>query len=428
MKGWHRLARKKRIILILILCLISAPVLAAAVWKSALDPKRGTVDSPRTTAPLDTVLTQQEARCDLDYMYDKLRTRHPAWIIEPHGICSRVEKQYLRERAGFEDTLTVLDLWQSCRRILAILNDGHTSIYENCARYRVIDNQQDFDSADDLIAVNGEPAENVFARFCEMNSSETEATDRACFEDALRQENYLAMMGVDISDGVTFTFRDEKEEVSTRHFSFISEDDQSKTEESLTWRTDADAGTALFDLSTCVFDEEYVNETQNFFRSVKEDACSKIIVDLRGNPGGDSRVIDEFLRHLDIDSYRTSAFVSRDGPFLVRHSGTLKKNDRYDSAYDGSLYVLTDSRTFSSAMDFAMYIQDNHLGKVVGEASGNLPDSYGDTLYFSLPRSGLWLTVSSKKWERIDRNLAGKPVMPDIPCDPKDALYTAMRN
>lgn len=89
------------------------------------------------------------------------------------------------------------------------------------------------------------------------------------------------------------------------------------------------------------------------------------------------------------------------------------------------VYVLTDVYTYSSGMDFAMLVADNHLGTLIGEPCGNLPDSYGDILRFQLPHSQLNLTVSYKKWWRVDPEKTGEPVIPDILCPSEDAMEKA---
>ena len=53
---------------------------AAGVWFLALNPYRGTVKNPKDTLALDTVLTREQAREDIDYVMDMLRGRHPAWL------------------------------------------------------------------------------------------------------------------------------------------------------------------------------------------------------------------------------------------------------------------------------------------------------------------------------------------------------------
>ena len=76
-------------------------------------------------------------------------------------------------------------------------------------------------------------------------------------------------------------------------------------------------------------------------------------------------------------------------------------------------------------MDFTMLIMDNGLGTVVGEESGNLPDSYGDILLFNTPCSQLRFSVSYKRWFRLDETKSGQPLIPDYPCDSAEAMDKA---
>jgi hypothetical protein len=418
---------------LLILAAVLSGILLALlfVWKCAFNPYRGTTNSPETTLSLDTVLTKEEAAQDLDYMYDKLRTRHPAWLDRSDENHKQVEKLYRKERAALNDKVTVLELWRAASCILAVLNDGHTTV-QQIGESKVIEDPQALD-AGTLVAIDGENAETVFARFCKMNSSETEATDRAEFQDSILREDGLRLLGFDVSDGVTYEFQDESGKHFSRHYDFTDDENainssDPNAEKSLVFSIDEEKGIGLFDLNFCDNTDEYAEETDSFFNEVLNAGCGCVIVDLRDNPGGDSYVVNEFLRHIDTESYLSPGMTERHGPFLIEHKAVTIENQQYNTVFDGQIYVLTNASTFSAAMDFAMYIQDNGLGTIVGEASGNLPDSYGDTLTFSLPASKLYLTVSYKKWKRIDQSKAGQPIVPDIPCNPEKAYETAVNS
>ena len=69
-----------------------------------------------------------------------------------------------------------------------------------------------------------------------------------------------------------------------------------------------------------------------------------------------------------------------------------------------------------------MLIGDNDLGSLVGSASGNLPDGYGDILLFQLPNSKLAMGVSFKRWYRVNQSLSGQPLTPDTVVPPSEAL------
>lgn len=420
--------RIRLLILTAVLCVIF--LAALFVWKYCLDPCRGTTDSPPATQSLDTVLTKQEAESDLDFLYDKLRTRHPAWLDSSDENHQKAEEVYQQEREALGSQVTVLELWRAACRITAVLQDGHTAVRQ-IGPCLVAEDLQALDTGT-LTAVNGEDADSVFARFCEMNSSETQATDLADFRQCILREDYLQLLGFDVSGGVTYEFEQADGTFSSEHYRLADYEEaihkpDPDSEASLVCSIEKENGIGFFDLNSCDYTEEYVQQTDAFFSEVLQAGCGCVIVDVRDNPGGNSYVVNEFLRHISTPSYRTPGMVERNGPFLIDHPSQTIENQLSDTVFDGQIYVLTNASTFSAAMDFAMYIQDNQLGTIVGEASGNLPDSYGDVLKFSLPESKLYLTVSYKKWKRIDVSKAGQPITPDIPCDPEQALETAVQ-
>ena len=147
-----------------------------------------------------------------------------------------------------------------------------------------------------------------------------------------------------------------------------------------------------------------------------------MVVDLRGNGGGNSYVANLFLEYLDVAQYRTWDSDVRLGWYLYKNRNNVCKNKRQLDAFAGTVYVLTDTETFSAAKDFAMLLADNDLAIHVGQAPGNLPDAYMDVLQFRLENSGLSLWVSYKRAYRIDSTQSGKPLEPDIVTD--DALQT----
>lgn len=51
---------------------------------------------------------------------------------------------------------------------------------------------------------------------------------------------------------------------------------------------DARNNTAVFTLTSCVYDEEYCSTVAAFFRRVDSFGIENVIVDLRGNTGGNS--------------------------------------------------------------------------------------------------------------------------------------------
>lgn len=131
---------------------------------------------------------------------------------------------------------------------------------------------------------------------------------------------------------------------------------------------------------------------------------------------------NEFLKYLDIPSYKDMGLVWRLGFLNISAGGGVTENERYEELlYDGNVYLLTSYHTFSSAMDFAQYISDNDLGTLIGEPCGNSPNSFGEISVFKCPNSEITFQVSTKSWKRIDMENTDLLLQPDILCDANEA-------
>ncbi len=196
------------------------------------------------------------------------------------------------------------------------------------------------------------------------------------------------------------------------------------------YRIDTVESLGIFTLDQCRFDEEYRTRLHQFFEAVHDNEIARVAVDLRRNSGGNSAVVNEFIRYLDVDEYRDfhgEIRVSQESIEQSRYERPLglyaegpvsRTNDRIDDLppFRGELYVLTSNQTFSSGTWFAVVIQDNDLGEIVGEPTGSSPSGYGDLLKFTLPHSEIEFSLSHKRFIRPapERDPAST-VMPDHP-------------
>ena len=62
--------RSKMIVLGIVIAVVALAGVAAGVWFLALNPYRGTVNNPSETLALDTVLTRDQAKEDIDYVME----------------------------------------------------------------------------------------------------------------------------------------------------------------------------------------------------------------------------------------------------------------------------------------------------------------------------------------------------------------------
>lgn len=413
--------------LIIIVVLLFSAAALYGYFKLCMDPYRGTVRKMTPSLNLNETLSKEDALEDLAYLMECLRERHPAWL-DGSGKDVLAEKQYEKELASINDQISVLELWQSASRIAAALHDGHTFINWYGNEYRYIDDFTAILTYGRPLTINGIPSEDVLAAYREVFSYETDYYAEASFwQNVIIGEETLQLCGIDTSDGVVMSFNVDGTD-SELHFDFVTLDKvkgwqpSDMTGKWVTYQIDMENSLGIFTLTSCTCNDEYYSVLDDFFGKVFTEGIENIAVDLRGNGGGNSWVANEFIKYLDVAEFRGFDSAVRYGRYLVKNENVTYKNQKKKQVFNGNLYVLTDTWTYSSAMDFAMLIADNDLGIIIGQPSGNLPDGYGDCLSFQMPHSGLAMGISYKKWYRVDQTRAGEPLMPDVQTASEKAL------
>lgn len=111
----------------------------------------------------------------------------------------------------------------------------------------------------------------------------------------------------------------------------------------------------------------------SMFKDIEANEIEKVIVDLRGNTGGNSEILN---------------------PFTERLKSYIESNS------DVKVYVLVGRKTMSSGMFAIFRIRDAVPDAVcVGEPTGGAIDCYGDVKVFYLPNSQLPVQYSTKYFE-----------------------------
>jgi hypothetical protein len=408
------------------------------VWSIWFNPYRGTVAAFRQSEELEAVLTGQQAAEDLDYLVRRLEERHPACI---NGLPDNVRIKYEQELMRIKSlpNVQVLSLWQSAARILGTFGDAHTAAgvnYKDTKRLpltfawkydSLICSSDEYDGCV-VVEIGGIPTSDLYKQFLSQFSYELEAWAQHCFASRLNRSEYLSFVGVDTQKDIPFVFAKPSDgSLITAAFA-LDENiyaNEEKAEPNFNYTLDSSAGAGIFTLRQCVYNEEYRIGLRDFFSMVRENNIHSVIVDLRGNSGGNSMVANEFIRYLPVESYLTGTSEVRLGPVLYKNKPQSLENQQLTPVFQGNLYVLTGTDTFSSAVDFATLISDNKLGTVIGETPGNMPSSYGDILRFQTPNAGLVFTVSYKYFIRPDASKSELPLIPDITVPAVDALTEA---
>lgn len=379
----------------------------------------------------DEVLSYDAAKKDLDAALAYLQKVHPMF---QNGLTEEIERGYSASLARLKaaETITVNDLRREIQSIFNPMHDAHTTTYNGYPADRYLKTiPKMLRDGYAIDSVNGKTGAEIFEAAKPYVSYESEAwitVDLGSLA-SLDFYGYSAPFTFVWSDGegrsVTEVYTEDDFVLYAEYLEIYGEYfPQTETHDFVYYEIDEERSLAVLTLTQCNYNQAYIDCVRRMFAEVKEKGIGNVAVDVRGNGGGNSTVVNEFIKYLPAERYRESGSDMRYGAFTVHQDG-ICENDRYtELTFDGKVYVLTNHNSFSSAMMFAMIIQDNGLGGVIGEFPANAVNGYGDVVIFRLPNTGMMLSVSRKKWYRADEKNPDEYVIPDYPCDSRDVLET----
>jgi len=147
--------------------------------------------------------------------------------------------------------------------------------------------------------------------------------------------------------------------------------------------------------------ERFAQFIERLFAHVDSVGARRLILDLRGNGGGNN-YLNQPLVHA-----------------LIR---------RPELDQPGRLFVIVDRGTFSAAVSLASALQGETHALFVGEPTGAAPNSPGDPARVTLPASGLLVRISTVLWNGSDPRDPRAFIAPDLPARPSCADWIAHRD
>lgn len=122
-------------------------------------------------------------------------------------------------------------------------------------------------------------------------------------------------------------------------------------------------------------------------KEINKGKANKIILDLRYGGGG--------------NGFKLKAFTD-----LLRDSETINKK--------GNLFMLTSNATRGTLLEFVSILSLNTKAIIVGEPTGEGPNTVGDTKYIKLPNSGLSISLTHTFWDTSWDKDNRKTINPDV--------------
>ncbi|MGI6362240.1 MAG: S41 family peptidase [Bacillota bacterium] len=384
------------------------------------------------------ILTPQEMKEDLRQLKADLEQVHPATI---YGLPADMEAAFAEAENKANQEMTVGEFAFLAAELTCMLGDAHTGVMLGFGErllpmeIKILDGKifvlggRNLYPGDQLLSLGGVTADEILAQAERVLPAENPYWLKDYIRNMLT-ESVLTQMGaeIDYMRGLDAeVLRNGETQVIRLEFGFTYEKADPYPERQFYPSNDSYQGYYLdqenslchFRLQSCIYDEEYVDFVRTMFQDIKNQGIENIIVDLRGNYGGNTYVAQEFLKYIDIDEYkyfgsvrRMSRAASEQRGYLARKGTvtwepeTVTNQKAEELLFAGNIYTLIDNGTFSAAKDFAVILADNGIGTIIGEPSGNAPNSYGDILSFQLQHSKLFYNISYTQWMRPDEGLA----------------------
>jgi hypothetical protein len=157
---------------------------------------------------------------------------------------------------------------------------------------------------------------------------------------------------------------------------------------------------------------------EQFFESIDRQGISHLVIDLRGNTGGDPILATLLLRYL----------LSEPFHYLDDSNEAVEKFtdfgfERYDqqiapfreSGYRGDLYVLIDGGSFSQTGQVASMLKVAGIAVFIGQESGGSFSCNDSSTMIEMPHSGFRLKLARTGFETTAQSLPrGRGIIPDV--------------
>lgn len=187
------------------------------------------------------------------------------------------------------------------------------------------------------------------------------------------------------------------------------------------------------------------------FRDFIPRGATRLLIDLRANPGGDNSFSDHLVawfadrpfrfsssfrikvsdaavaanrKRLDAQGGdRDTASARLAAAYAGQPPGSIVPYDIPEVAprpaprFDGAVYLLVDRHTYSNAVLVAAIVQDCGFGTILGEETSDLASTYGAMETFTLPRTGIEVGFPKARILRPSGDPRPRGVVPDIAID-----------
>ena len=391
----------------------------------------------------NVMLCKEQAVSDIDSLVFAVSEIHPNMF----AVCQQDEfmKMVSEIKQTLPDSISVWEMYVKLQPLIARIGDGHTSLFfpfndvlnENTPRIPVNmavtnDNKvkvvfsvgNKISAGSEIVRINHVAIEDMFKKMLYYQSGETEVYKMNKVHENFSQF-FLILYSSDLYDieyiepGKTKVSRIVLKPCSSKELVEWKKKTQPTVSklngEPYSFKLVPEKNMAIMDFKSFVNPNNMEMFADSMFTTLRQNNIKNLIIDVRENGGGDSRVGDILLSYISDKPFcQFQKYLARVTPFtqeLMRNKMDIgwyygeigiedfvQPKDHDEEHYRGNIILLISNHTFSSASSFSWTFKEFGMGKVVGEETGGVNVSFGDVIYYEMPNSGLIASVSLKKF------------------------------
>lgn len=394
----------------------------------------------------DKKFSKKELQSDFLQLQKSIENNFPAM----YEFTSKSEYNELVNNQYYliQDSLSLTDFYNICSPVVAKLGSGHSSINYPRIFFREsimkffpakiyweneklivtkMFGKENLPAGSEIIKINDKPVSEIYNTI--YNSVPSYGLNKSFISSAIHQRFFMYYV---YHFGFYETFKiefksPESAKVKEMNIASVEIDFSKKSEQfenneldSLSLKIIEGNGTAYLYVPTFAYHrnnkvfKDYIDST---FTQIAKNGIKNLIIDLRGNDGGDPFCSAYLLSFLINEPTIYFAGKYRTKPFdydTLSLPVQPKKN-----SFTGKLYVLIDGLSFSSTGHLAALIKYHELGVLVGEETGSTYMCYADTDNYLLDNTQLRLRISrAKRCVAVEGFPIDEGVIPDYEIKP----------
>lgn len=416
----------------------------------------------------DATFEPAQLREDLTFLRDAVQERHPRFHAAP--LDAELRARFERTNAAIRSPMTRTEAFRQFARINPAFRDAHTLLMpklgdaDDTTRPRPFPFRVRLDAAGALrlasgwrrdsdattlapgtriVAINGVPSARLLDELAPYGHGETETLQRhmltVMFPDWLASvrgwgDTFDLVVAQDAGDVSVHIARDDAW--------MPAASDASAWSPTLQMLDDGIAWLRIPSFDVDDAPEAYRADVDAAFARIRAANATGLIVDVRGNTGGQSDAGAHVIRYLiDVPVNQVSRARERlnaDNRGLLGHKGRIGELREMDLSrdglvepapeaerYDGPVVLLVDAMTYSAGILFATTLQDHGIARLVGQPTGGHGNQTGNMEAVHLPNTGLLAFIPAREFVRPSGDVRVRPVMPDVIVEVSDATTDA---